>query len=86
MYKASINEQQLSGSIQMVLIKSIIFLFFCCLRWKGVATAVSEHVGFYLQARAQAHRGNEKKEKREAKRKKDIFRFHVALIPTGLKM
>lgn len=51
-----------------------------------MATAVSEHVGFYLQARAQAHRGNEKKEKRVAKRKKDIFRFHVALIPTGLKM
>lgn len=70
MYKASINEQQLSGSIQMVLIKSIIFLSFFVVFVERVWQQQCLNTLVSICKHGHKHIGEMKRKKREAKRKK----------------
>lgn len=88
MYNASINEQQLSGSIQMLLIKSIIFFPFFVVFVERVWQQQCLNTLVSICKHGHKHIGEMKRKKREWQRekKKDVFRFHIALTPTGLKM
>lgn len=67
----------------MVLIKTIIFLSFFVVFVGRVWQQQCLNTSVSICKHGHKHTGEMKRKK---KRKKDIFRFHVALIPTGLKM
>lgn len=70
MYKASINEQQLSGSIQMVLIKSIIFLSFFVVFVGRVWQQQCLNTSISICKHGHKHTGEMKRKKSEWQREK----------------